>query len=356
MEKLQPTPPDNHTGRSSEAEINQADEDKLMLSVVCPCYNESEVLGLFYSELKSVLDSLSDYAHEIIFVDDGSTDETSVLLDQLAEQDRTVRVRILSRNFGHQLALTAGLDIAKGDAVIMMDSDLQHPPALIPEMIQKWREGFDVISAVRSSSAGTSKMKDLSSKAFYQIVNMLSSTHITPNAADFCLLSRYVLSVLAGMRERHRFLRGMISWIGFRRAFIPYEASIRAAGRSKYTFFKMTALAMDAVFSFSATPLKLATRFGLIITFSGFIYLSWILGRFFFLDDLVAGWGSLICVTLILGGSQLVFIGLIGQYIARVFDEVKGRPMYIVKEKPGDSQHRKKIHTQTDSHSNGSNL
>ena len=219
----------------------------------------------------------------------------------------------------------------------MMDSDMQHPPGLIKEMVQKWRQGSDIVSAVRSDTKGISWLKRTSSKCFYWLLNTLSKTDIPQGAADFCLLSRKVCNVLNDMRERHRFLRGMVSWVGFNRSFVSYQALQRAAGESKYTFVKMFSLAIEAVLSFSSAPLRLATRLGLIITFSGFAYLAWILARFIILKDLVAGWASLICVTLILGGFQLLFIGLIGQYLARVFEEVKQRPMYILKQTPADA-------------------
>jgi dolichol-phosphate mannosyltransferase len=240
----------------------------------------------------------------------------------------------LSRNFGHQVALTAGIDFAKGEAVILMDSDLQHPPDLISCMISKWQEGFDIVSAVRKDTKGVSLFKKFTSKTFYFLLNKLSNTYLPEGAADFCLLSHNVYQELRNMRERHRFLRGIISWMGYNRTYLDYEAPKRAAGQSKYTFFRMLSLAIEATLSFSSAPLKFATRLGFIITISGFVYLIWILIRFFVLRDLVQGWASLICAVLILGGCQLTFIGLVGQYLARVFEEVKERPIYLLKQKP----------------------
>lgn len=307
---------------------------RLKLSVVTPCYNESEVISLFYQAIKPVLAGLSDLDYEIIFVDDGSVDDTLVLLNSIASHDKCVRVCSLSRNFGHQIALTAGLDFAKGDAVVLMDSDLQHPPSSIPELVVKWREGYDVVSAIRSNSQGGSWFKDFTSNGFYAIFNLLSTTHVPKGAADFCLLSRRACDTLNDMPERHRLLRGMVSWTGFKRAMVPYECAERAAGQSKYSIGKMVGLALDAVFSFSAQPLRLAFRLGIIMAALGFFYLIVTVGYGLIVNGLVPGYASLIGVTITLGGCQLAFIGLIGEYLARVFEEVKRRPIYLVKQLP----------------------
>lgn len=314
-----------------------------LISVVVPCYNESKVIHVFYQALKPVLQALEGFQHEIIFIDDGSADDTLVQLNQIAERDSCVRVGSFSRNFGHQTALTAGMDAAEGKALITMDADLQHPPGLIPEMINKWKEGYDIVSAVRDSTEGVSYFKRMTSRGFYYILNVLSETSIPQGVADFNVFSRRAYMVLRNMPERHRFLRGMTSWIGFDRAFVRYSAAKRAAGESKYTVFKMVTLALDAIFSFSAAPLRIATRIGLMITFLGFVYLAWILERYFVSGDTVPGWASLIAVTLILGGGNLLFVGTLGQYLSRVFEEVKGRPLYVLKQEPSlrrDSQTR----------------
>jgi dolichol-phosphate mannosyltransferase len=216
----------------------------------------------------------------------------------------------------------------------MMDTDLQHPPELVPQMIEKWQAGYDIVSAVRRETAGATWFKNATSKSFYWLLNKLSRVEIPEGVADFTLLSARVYQELRDMRERHRFVRGMISWMGFRRTFVYYDARGRAAGVSKYTFPKMLSMALDAVVSFSSTPLRIATGVGIFITFLGFLYLAWIIVRAIFVGDLVVGWASLIAVTLILGGCQLLFVGLLGQYLARVFDEVKGRPIYVVKQRP----------------------
>jgi glycosyltransferase involved in cell wall biosynthesis len=309
-----------------------------LLSIVAPFYNESDVVGLFYQGLRPVLDSLTDLDVEIVFVDDGSTDDTLDQLNRIADRDPAVRVCSLSRNFGHQIALTAGLDVAAGDAVITMDSDLQHPPVLIPELVRRWREGYDVVSGIRVSTAGETWLKGVTSRGFYTLLNALSTTTVPQGAADFCLLSRRVVKSLRDMPERHRFLRGLVSWVGFRRALVPYEAPKRAAGHTKYSLVKMVALALDAVFSFSAEPLRLALRAGFGITLLGFVYLAWTLINGYLLGALVPGYSSLIGVTMILGGCQLTFIGLVGQYLARVFEEVKGRPIYLLKQEPSNAR------------------
>lgn len=313
-----------------------------MLSVVTPCYNESEVVRLFYDAVKPVLDALPDLDYEIIFVDDGSIDDTLMQLNEIAGPDKTVRVCSLSRNFGHQIALTAGLDFALGDAIVLMDCDLQHPPGSIPELVEKWHEGYEIVSAVRHNSQGTSWLKDFTSNSFYTIFNKLSPTHIPKGAADFCLLSRRVCDTLKNMPERHRLLRGMVSWTGYKRALVPYICAERVAGESKYSMAKMVGLALDAVFSFSAQPLKLAFRMGLLMAVLGFLYLFWNVVSGLIYGGLVPGYASLIGVTVTLGGCQLAFIGLIGEYLARVFEEVKGRPTYLVKQLPDDTPRTKK--------------
>jgi len=310
-----------------------ADESQV-LCVVTPCYNEEDVIERFYETLKPALKSLHGLDHRIIFVDDGSRDKTLERLNALAARDPAVLVYSLSRNFGHQIALTAGLDAARGDAVIMMDSDLQHPPGLIVEMVQRWREGSDVVSAVRKTTEKSNLFKRLTSAAFYWLINLLSDTQVVSGAADFCLLSGRAHRALRKMPERHRFLRGMVSWIGFKRAFVFFEAPDRAAGRSKYTLFKMLQLAFNATFSFSIAPIRLATQIGLFTVLLSLVYLVFIITCYFAGWPLAPGWASIIFVVTFLGGVQLAFVGILGEYIARIFEEVKGRPLYVFKQKP----------------------
>jgi dolichol-phosphate mannosyltransferase len=309
-----------------------------VLCVVSPCFNEADGIRAFHAALRTVLRSLDGLDHRIVLVDDGSSDGTLDVLDQIAREDDRVGVYALSRNFGHQVALTAGLDVAEGDAVVWMDSDLQHPPDLIPAMVERWRAGADVVSAVRRHTEGVSVLKRLSAAAFYGLLNSVSDTPITPGAADFVLLSSRACAALRRMPERHRFLRGMVSWIGFRREFVAYHAPARRAGASHYTLRRMGQLASDALFSFSTAPVRLATRMGLAVVACGLLYLAWILYTVFARPDaIVQGWTSIIIVALILGGVQILFIGLIGEYIARIFEETKHRPLYFfTRRPPGD--------------------
>ena len=309
-----------------------------MLTVVSPCYNEERVIELFYEQLRAELVLLDDVDYRIVFVDDGSSDGTLDRLNAIAARDERVGVYSFSRNFGHQAALSAGLQAADGDAVVMMDCDLQHPPALIAEFVRHWRAGSEVVSAVRQRAEDASWFKQVSARSFYWLINRLSETKVVEGAADFCLLSRTAHDALVSMPERHRFLRGMVSWIGFRRSFVPFTAPPRAAGESKYTLLKMVSLALDAVFSFSAAPMRMATRLGASIALLGAVYLAYILLRYVALGDLVPGWGSLICTMLLIGGAQLTFIGIVGEYVARIFEEVKGRPLYVLKQSPGEAE------------------
>ena len=318
---------------------DRTDTSRRTLCVVSPCFNEAAGIRDFYTALKNVLASLTDLDHRIVFVDDGSTDTPLQLLDELAGADERVRIYSLSRNFGHQVALTAGCDVARGDALVLMDSDLQHPPALIPAMVAKWRAGADVVSAVRLRTAGASVFKRASAGAFYRLLNSISDTPIVPDAADFVLLSAPARDALLRMPERHRFLRGMVAWIGFRREFVEYQAPARGAGAASYTLRRMIRFASDALFSFSTAPVRLATRMGLAVVACGMVYLAYILYTILaHPGQLVPGWSSLIIVVLILSGVQIIFIGLIGEYVARIFEEAKGRPLYFFKQRPHDEE------------------
>jgi dolichol-phosphate mannosyltransferase len=310
------------------------------LCVVSPCFNEAAGIREFYTALKQVLSGLDGFEHRMVFVDDGSSDATLEVLNELAGRDERLEVYSLSRNFGHQVALTAGCDEAAGDALVLMDSDLQHPPALIPALVAKWRAGADIVSAVRVRTADASVLKRLSARLFYGLLNSISDTRIVPDAADFVLLSRPAHEALRRMPERHRFLRGMVSWIGFRREFVEYQAPARGAGESSYTLRRMIRLASDALFSFSTAPVRLATRLGFAVVACGVLYFGYIVYTLFaHPEQVVQGWTSLIIVVLILSGVQIVFIGLIGEYIARIFEEAKGRPLYFFKQRPGSAKH-----------------
>lgn len=302
------------------------------LCVVTPCFNEGEVIERFHTALVEALGTL-DFV--VIYVDDGSSDNTLEILNRIAAADRRARVFSLSRNFGHQIALSAGLDVADADAVVLLDSDLQHPPSLIPEMLRLWQQdGCDVVSAVRRSSDGASWFKRWSASGFYWLINRLSDTPIVSGGADFCLLSRRAHRALLAMPERHRFLRGMVAWIGFRRTNILFDAPQRVGGKPKYTVFKSMGLAWDAILSFSSTPMRLAVRVGAGVSAVGSLYLAYVLARYFIYQDLERGWGSLMAVLLVMSGTNLMFIGLMGEYVVRVFEEAKRRPLYFFKQDP----------------------
>jgi dolichol-phosphate mannosyltransferase len=314
------------------------------LCIIAPCFNEELVIESFLTELTLVLKDIEkEYSWRVILVDDGSTDGTLLKLESLEVQEPRLRVYSFSRNFGHQIALTAGFDFAKGDAVIFMDSDLQHPPKLIPQMLAEWRKGNDVVSAMRLWTGDAGWLKRCTSRGFYSLFNLLSDVKILPGVADFGLLSKKVHRQLIDMPERHRFLRGMIAWLGYKRCLVPYVAEPRGGGASKYTFRKMLRLATDAVFSFTSRPIRLASRIGLALVVVGAVYLFYIVGRFFICGDLIMGWASMVGTTLVLGGAQLFFIGILGEYMARVFEEAKQRPLYVMKRKPARMKTKTKV-------------
>lgn len=307
---------------------------KTTVSLVVPCFNEAEVIGLFHTELTRVIDSIDDYDFEICYVDDGSQDGTIGKLTTLAERDQRVQVLALSRNFGHQAALMAGLENVTGDAVITLDSDLQHPPSFIPQLLKSWSKGFDIVSMVRETTDGASLFKRISSQLFYRLLNTISDTKVVPGASDFMLLSRQAKEALTALPDRHLFIRGMISWIGFPRSFIHYTAPPRAAGKSKYGLAKMITLSLNGIFSLSIKPITLAIRFGMAIILLSGAYFAYIAGRYLLFGDLVPGWASIATLVMFFSGVHLCFIGLIGQYLGRVFEQVKNRPRYYLKELP----------------------
>jgi len=310
----------------------------MLLSVVIPCYNEEPVLRSTHERLARTLASLPDIEFEMIFVDDGSRDETFSLLRELQLADRHVRVLRLSRNFGHQMAATAGLAEAGGDAVILIDADLQDPPEVIAEMIELWRAGNEVVYGSRTSRAGESRFKLWTAKVFYRLINRLSDTEIPVDTGDFRLMDRKVVDVLVAMPERGRFLRGMVSWVGFRQTPIFYKREARHAGASKYPFLKMMKFGMDGIFSFSVLPLRLAALTGLAAIWIaiGGIVLA-VVARVFGLYDLRfgRGWASLFVAVLFMGGVQLLCLGVIGEYLGRIYTEVKQRPLYAVSDRLG---------------------
>jgi dolichol-phosphate mannosyltransferase len=304
------------------------------VSIVCPAYQEEDVLPLFHAELSRVLAGLEkNFGFEIIYVDDGSRDGTLPYLRQLARDDARVRYLSLSRNFGHQAALTAGLEHARGEAAISMDSDLQHPPAVIPQLLERWQQGHDVVITLRQDDPQLSFFKRFSSRLFYRAMALVSTTEVRLAAADFRLMSRVALQGLLQLREQHRFVRGMVQWLGFPTAEVSFMPDQRRAGRSKYTLKRMLRLAGDGMFSFSSLPLRLPLYAGLAVWAAGLLHLA---GCLLYL---VVGSGSfdlasnyLILLGHLIGGGVLCGLGGVGEYLGRVYDEVKRRPVYVVKE------------------------
>lgn len=300
-----------------------------LLSIVAPVFNEEQTVAEFH---RRVDNALGEVPHEIVLVDDGSSDGTPEVLSRLAREDAGVRVVSLSRNFGHQAALTAGLDHAGGDAVVMMDSDLQDPPELIPQMLDRWREGFDVISGIREAREGETLFKLATARSFYRLFAKLAQIDLQPQAADFRLLDRGALDALNSMRERNRFLRGMSVWVGFKQVGVPYKRDPRYAGETKYTLRKMARFSIDAVSSFSNVPLQAATALGFLFAGIAFLGIPVAIG-FRIAGQFVPGITTVLLVVLLLGGIQLITVGLIGEYLGRVYEEVKGRPLYIVRKR-----------------------
>lgn len=306
--------------------------NNLFLSIVIPVYNEDEIIHSFHNQLREVLDHLKETL-EILYIDDGSTDDTAKILNRLSEEDDRVKLFTLSRNFGHQAALTCGLDHAKGDAVIIMDGDGQNPPELIPEMLELFQSGYDIVIGQRQDNHTESKLKRTTSRFFYHLINRIGSLDITPHAADFRLLSRQVVDSLKSMPEYHRFLRGMISWVGFRSIIIPFTPKHRIGGKSKYTFKKMINLAGDAIFSFSLVPLQIGLAIGGLFYLLALIEVIYVLSLWLSgnRENLQPGWSSLMFILLIVGGTLTTVISFIGIYVGYIFQEVKNRPVYLIK-------------------------
>jgi len=301
------------------------------LSIVAPAFDEERALPLFIERTMAVLDQFEGTS-ELVLVDDGSNDATWRIVHAASQADRRIHGVRLARNFGHQLALTAGLAAADGDAVVTLDADLQHPPEVIPELIAAARLGYDVVYAVRSPKDAAGASKRMSAKFFYFMLNRLTSLELPEGAADFRYMSRRVVNVLVAMPERHRFLRGMTRWAGFRQTFISYERCDRNGGQTKYGLAKMVALAWDAVTSFSAVPLRFAGILGFGVSVLGFLYLAYAIGIHVITHSTVSGWTSVTAAVLVLGGVQLICLGIFGQYLGRMYEDVKGRPLFLVDE------------------------
>jgi glycosyltransferase involved in cell wall biosynthesis len=301
-----------------------------LLSIVVPVFNERPVLPELQRRLAAVLDELDSPA-EILYVDDGSEDDSATWLAALALRDDRVGLLSLSRNFGKEVAVSAGLDHAGGDAVVVLDADLQDPPELIPELLRCWREGFDIVNTVRASRAGESWFKLASARWFYRIMGRLSAVPLPPETGDYRLLSRRAVVALRSLPESQRYLKGLYAWVGFPQTSITYHREARAAGRSKWSYWRLWNHALDGITSFSTAPLKLATWLGLATSSLAFLYGLFLLLRTLFQGNPVPGYPSLIIVMLFLGGVQLICLGIIGEYLGRTYEESKRRPLYLVK-------------------------
>lgn len=308
------------------------------MSVIVPCFNEEAVIGMTHSRLTSALDGLDLASYEIIYIDDGSRDQTAHLLRDIALSDPRVKPIFLSRNFGHQIAVTAGLDHAQGNCAVIIDADLQDPPELVGKMVAMWQQGFDVVYGQRTDRAGESAFKIETARVFYRGLNALSDVDIPLDVGDFRLIDRCVMDAIAQMPERDRFLRGMVAWVGFRQVALPYARAPRAAGESKYPLIKMIRFAVDGVLSFSLAPLRFVITIGawiVVLALLGIVYA--VLNRLFS-DQWVSGWTMLFIAIMFLGGVQLMVLGVIGEYVGRIYMASKSRPLYFVK-KPADSVH-----------------
>lgn len=314
------------------------------ISVVAPCYNEESALDPFLTELISVLDGCGE-SFEVVLVDDGSRDQTFSVIRRWASQRKEVHGIQLSRNFGHQAALTAGLDHARGQAVITMDSDLQHPPSLIPTLLAAWKKGAEVVLTRRQSNGRESSFKRVTSSVFYRLLSRFSKIELAAGTSDFRLLDHRVVKAFRDCRELHRLLRGLAAWVGFEQTTIPFEVNDRVSGVSKYTLTRMVRLALDGLFSFSTTPLRAAIFVGLATSLMAVTYLLAILAIWLVRPELVEpGWTSIIGAVLFIGGVQLTFLGVVGEYVGRIFQQVKQRPLYLVRQeapRPSDETHER---------------
>ncbi|QHW32959.1 glycosyltransferase family 2 protein [Paenibacillus rhizovicinus] len=307
---------------------------KVKFSIIIPMYNEEAVIQETYRRLKKVMSSTGQ-TYELLFINDGSKDRSAKIIEEYGYWDETVKLIDFSRNFGHQIAITAGMDYASGDAVIIIDADLQDPPELILQMIEKWQEGFEVVYATRGKRNGESRFKIWSASAFYRILRASTDIDIPVDTGDFRLMDRKVVDQMKRLPENNRFVRGLVSWVGFRQTSIMYERDERLAGETKYPLRRMIKLCLDGITSFSYKPLKLAGYMGAALSGIGFLFLLYVLYLAIFTHATMKGWPSLMGIMLIFNGFILVMLGILGEYVGRIYDETKGRPLYIVRDAYG---------------------
>jgi len=332
------------SGRNSPGSFRgEAMSTESTISLVIPIYCEEDIIPEFYKRAKAVMAALGPrYDHEFLFVNDGSGDRSLELLRGLNGKDPQVKVISLSRNFGHQFAITAGMDCASGAAVVLIDGDLQDPPEVIPEMVRKWEEGFKVVYGVREKRKGENLFKRVTAKVFYRLIRILSETEMPVDAGDFRLMDRKVVDALKSIREENRYLRGLVRWTGFRQTGLPYRRDPRFAGKTKFTVRKMVKFAVDGVLSFSDKPLKITSYLGFLITLVSFAMgLRIIIGKIQNPEVAVSGWTSMILAVLFIGGIQLISLGILGLYLGRQYREVKKRPLYVIEDTFGFEDDRK---------------
>ncbi len=302
-----------------------------LISIVIPCYNEEDVITICHKAVTDVIDT-QPYDFEIIYINDGSADNTQVLLEEISDQDKRVIVIKLSRNFGKEAAMTAGIDHVTGDAMIILDADLQDPPALIPDLIRKWKEtGADIVYGQRLVREGETWFKKISAKGFYRVINYIASNvEIPNNTGDFRLMNRRTIDALVQLREKHRFMKGLFTWVGYEQVAFQYNRDPRAAGETKWSYLKLWQLALEGITGFSTTPLRAASLFGLFISMFSFIFAAFIITRTIIFGTDVPGYASIMVMISFLSGIQLLSIGILGEYIGRIFGEVKKRPLYFI--------------------------
>lgn len=305
-------------------------ENKKLISILVPAYNEQEVLNLLYDRLKPIMDNLSSYDFEVLLINDGSKDNTLHLMKELRKKDTRISYLNLSRNYGKETAMIAGLDYAKGNCVIIIDADLQDPPELIPDMIKYWEEGYDDVYAKRKSRKGESFFKKFTSKMYYKTLQSITNIEIQKDTGDFRLLDRRCVEALKSIRESQRYTKGLFSWIGYKKKEILFDREPRVAGQTKWNYGKLINLSIDGLTSFTTAPLRWAAIIGILVSLAGFIYMLAIIFKTIFYGIDVPGYSSTMVVILFLGGIQLIFLGVIGEYLGRTFNEVKGRPLYFV--------------------------
>lgn len=318
-----------NSDKTSAAPMPPARPARPLISIVAPCYNEAEAIGLFVKTMRRTLEGC-DFDYELVFVDDGSTDDTRNQLIALADAEPTIRLVSFSRNFGKEAALTAGLDHARGDAVIVMDVDLQDPPELIAEFVEKWRDGYDVVYGAREDRTSDAYAKRFTAEGFYRLFNKISGVKIPENTGDYRLMDRRVVEKIKSLPERSRFMKGLFAWVGFRSVGVPYARPERAAGETKFNFWRLWNFALDGFVSFSTVPLRMWSYLGGVIALLSFLYASAIIVRTLITGGDVPGYASLLVFILFFGSVQIISIGVLGEYISRLFVEVKRRPIYIV--------------------------